>query len=590
MKELSSLNKYILKYKFRLLLGFLFIVLSNYFTVIAAKYVGEAINLISIAIKDYKTSTSGFESYKKELLQYGLIIVGAPIISGVFRFAMRQTIIVTSRLIEFDLRNDIYQQYQLLSLSFYKRNKVGDLMNRITEDVINVRMYLGPGIMYIIDLGVLFTITLIQMLIESRELTLFALIPLPILSFLIYSISGKINIRSKKVQEVQSDISSFIQDNFSGIRIIKSFNNESVIRENYKKKSNLFQEKSMDLVKIEAFFFPIMILTVGLSHALILFMGGLLYINGVVNNIGTIAQFFLYINMLIWPFTALGWVSSIIQRASASQKRINEFLLEEPEIKNLVKTKNPIEGKIEFKNVSFIHQNTGIEALKNISFVLEKGKTLAILGKTGSGKTTIAELIARLYDIDSGEILIDNSPINKINLSDLRTSIGFVPQDAFLFSDSIHNNIAFGENNVSREDVIKLSETAVINENISRFKKGFDTIVGERGVTLSGGQKQRISIARALVKERSILIFDDSLSAVDTETEEQILSNLIKLSKQKTTIIITHRVSSAKNADMILVLNEGEIIESGTHETLMQKPSTYLELFNKQLNEKELQS
>jgi ATP-binding cassette, subfamily B, multidrug efflux pump len=590
MKELFSLNPYIFKYKYRLLLGFLFIALSNYFTVLAAKYVGEAINLIGLAIQSHKNSVAELEEYKLELVKYGLIIVGFPIISGIFRFAMRQTIIVTSRLIEFDLRNDIYKQYQQLSISFYKRNKVGDLMNRITEDIVSVRMYLGPGIMYIVDLAVLFSITLIQMLFESRELTLFALIPLPILSILIYTVSGKINKRSKKVQEVQSDISSFIQDSFSGIRIIKSYNNESIIREKYKEKSDLFQEKSMELSKIEAFFFPIMILTVGLSHVLILFMGGYLYINGIVNNLGTIAQFFLYINMLIWPFTALGWVSSIIQRASASQKRINEFLLEEPEIKNFIENPTPIKGKIEFKNVSFVYTNTGIEAIKNISFCVEQGKTLAIIGKTGSGKTTIAELISRLYDIDSGEIFIDNTPIKKLNLYDLRTSIGFVPQDAFLFSESIHNNIAFADKNATREKVIDLAEKASIDQNIINFKEGFETIVGERGVTLSGGQKQRISIARALIKERSILIFDDSLSAVDTETEEKILTNLLKLSKEKTTIIITHRVSSAKNADKIIVLNEGEIIEYGTHETLMSEKKSYFTLYSKQLNEKELLS
>ncbi|MFA9290538.1 MAG: ABC transporter ATP-binding protein [Solirubrobacteraceae bacterium] len=588
MKELLSLNKYIFKYKYRLILGFIFIFLSNLFTVIAAKYVGKAINFISIAITNYKNSAVNFEEYKSQLINYGLIIVGLPLISGFFRYLMRQTIIVTSRLIEFDLRNDIYSQYQKLSISFYKKNKVGDLMNRITEDILNVRMYLGPGIMYVVDLVVLFGITFFQMLSESKNLTLFALIPLPFLSILIFAVSGRINKRSKKVQEVQSEISSYVQDIFSGIRIIKSFSNEAIIKEEYINKSEKYKEKSMHLVKTEAVFFPLMILTVGLSHTLILFMGGYFYFNGTINNIGTIAQFFLYINMLIWPFTALGWVSSIVQRASASQKRINEFLLEEPEIKNLNLENSVIEGKIEFKNVSFTYENTGIQALKNVSFVIEKGKTLAILGKTGSGKTTILELIARLYDIDEGEILIDDKPIKEINLSDLRNSIGFVPQENFLFSDSIQNNISFGKFNSTKEEVIGIAKKASIDDNIVRFKDQYDTLIGERGVTLSGGQKQRISIARAMIKESEILIFDDSLSALDTETEEKILSELISFTKNKTTIIVTHRISSAKNTDFILVLENGKVIETGNHDILINKKSYYLDIYNKQLSEKKI--
>jgi ATP-binding cassette subfamily B protein len=493
-----------------------------------------------------------------------LLILGAVLLAGVFTFIMRQAIIVTSRLIEFDLKNEIFEQYERLSLNFYKKNRTGDLMNRISEDVSKVRMYFGPAIMYSINMITLFVIVISYMVQIDSTLTLYTLLPLPILSASIYILSRVINNRSRIVQEYLSKLTTFTQEFFSGINVIKAYSIEKFSFKDFDDLANESKEKNISLYKAQALFFPLMVLLIGASNILVIYIGGMRYINGQIESFGVIAEFIIYVNMLTWPVAVVGWVTSIVQQAEASQKRINEFLKVEPEVQNLIDNPTSIGGKIEFKNVSFTYDDTNITALKNISFSIEKGKTLAILGKTGSGKSTIANIIARLYDIKIGEVLIDNKHIKEINLTDLRENIGFVPQEAFLFSDTIKNNIKFGNENAV-EDIIKnAAKNAHIHQNIEEFSKSYETFIGERGVTLSGGQKQRISIARALIKNPQILVFDDCLSAVDTETEEIILNNINKVSKDKTTIIISHRVSSTKNADFIIVLDEGKIIQKGT--------------------------
>ena len=580
MKELFSLNKLIFRYKWLLLWGAIFVIASNIISVYSVRYVGKAINFIDDTFT--KNQDAG---NLNQLLFYGLLIIGLPILSGALTFLQRQTIIVASRHIEFDLKNLIFRHYEELDSTFYKQNRTGDLMNRISEDVGYVRMYLGPGIMYPINLVSLSIILIIEMLLIDKSLTFYTLAPLPILSVLIYFISKKINIKSKEVQEEQSNLSSYVQDIFSGIRVVKSFNREKPIKKSYAKHAENYKKKSISLANIQAFFFPLMLLVIGISQILILYAGGKEYINGDITEIGTVAQFFMYLNMLIWPFASLGWISMVVQRAEASMKRINEFLQAEPEVYNSSAEPFEIEGNLSFENVTFKYDNTGITALKNVTFQLEKGKTLAVLGKTGSGKTTLAELVARLYDPNAGVIKLDGKPLPQINLNDLRTQIGFVPQEAFLFSETLKDNIAFAIDDATMDDVVKYAEKADVHHNIVDFKQGYETKVGERGVTLSGGQKQRISIARALIKDPKILIFDDSLSAVDTETEENILQNIQEASREKTTIIITHRVSSAKHADKIIVLREGEIVQEGTHESLLAKEGEYKELYELQLNE-----
>jgi ATP-binding cassette subfamily B protein len=498
---------------------------------------------------------------------------------------MRQTIINVSRYIEYDLKNEIYQQYQKLSLNFYKKNRTGDLMNRISEDVGRVRMYAGPAIMYTINTATLFFIALIYMFNEAPKLTLYTILPLPILSVAIYKLSKEIHKRSTIVQVYLSKLSTFTQESFSGISIIKAYGIEPQTSDNFESLSETSKEKQLHLVRVQAFFFPMMILLIGTSNLLVIYIGGMQYINGEIESLGTIAEFIIYVNMLTWPVATVGWVTSIVQQAEASQKRINEFLKLEPEIKNTVATKTEIVGDIAFKNVSFTYDDTNINALKNISFTINHGETLAIIGKTGSGKSTILDLIGRLYDIDSGAILVDNKPIVNINLNNLRESIGYVPQDAFLFSDTIKNNIKFGNEDASDEVVIQAAKYAQVHKNISKFNNGYDTILGERGITLSGGQKQRLSIARAIIKDPKILLLDDCLSAVDTETEEKILKNLDKISQGKTTIIVSHRISSAKNADRIIVMDDGRIVQEGNHETLINTTGFYKDLYLKQSSE-----
>jgi ATP-binding cassette subfamily B protein len=587
MKELQYLNKYFIKYKYRFLLGLLITIVAQIFSLFTPELIGNSIKLI----EDYvKSAQKDVALLKYELLKNILYILATTIIAGFFTFLMRQTLIVMSRYVEFDLKNEIFNHYQNLSQHFYKRNRTGDLMNRISEDVGKVRMYVGPAVMYTLNTIMRFTIVVIYMYNISPKLTLYSLLPLPLLSYSIFKISSEIHKKSGAFQKNLSNLFSFTQEIFSGIRVIKAYAIEQKKQNDFLELTKESNTKAMDLAKVNSLFGPLMILLIGLSNLVVVYVGGTMYINNdpEIESIGVIAQFILYINMLTWPVASLGWVSSLVQEAEASQKRINEFLKEEPAIKNSNEMPSKIEGTIQFKNVSFDYEDTQIKALDKISFSVEKGKTLAILGKTGSGKSTILSLISRLYDVTGGEIIIDNQPITALNLYDLRNQISVVPQDAFLFSDSIKNNIKFGNENATDEEVIEAAKKAVVHENILTFNDQYETILGERGITLSGGQKQRVSIARALIKNAPILLLDDCLSAVDTETEETILNNLLTYCKDKTTIIVSHRVSSAKNADQIIILEDGKIIEKGTHNELIEQNGYYKELYVKQLSEKEI--
>lgn len=581
MKELQHLNKYFLKYKTNLLIGIFITIIARMFLLFTPRYVKK----IFIVIEKYFNENMPLAAFKAELLEAILFIIGAAIVGGILTFFMRQYIINVSRYIEFDLKNEIYEQYQKLSLNFYKKNRTGDLMNRISEDVGRVRMYAGPAIMYSINTVTLFVIALIYMFEESPSLALYTIIPLPILSIVIYKLSKEIHRRSTIVQEYLSKLSTFTQESFSGISVIKAYGIEPQTSVNFSTLAAESKEKQIDLARVQAWFFPMMILLIGVSNLIVIYIGGMQYINGEIESIGTIAEFIIYVNLLTWPVATVGWVTSIVQQAEASQKRINEFLRIEPEIKNTVESNTEITGDIEFKNVSFTYDDTNITALQNINFHVKEGETLAIIGKTGSGKSTILDLIGRLYDIDEGSIIINKQQIGQLNLSNLRDSIGYVPQEAFLFSDSLKNNIKFGKENATDDEVIEAAKNAQVDKNIMKFNKGYDTVLGERGITLSGGQKQRVSIARAIIKLPKILLFDDCLSAVDTETEEKILKNLNKITKGKTTIIVSHRVSSAKNANKIIVLEDGKIVQQGTHDTLIEIDGYYKHLYLKQLSE-----
>ncbi|PWH82771.1 ABC transporter [Algibacter marinivivus] len=581
MKELRHLNKYFFKYRLHLIIGSIITIVARLFLLYTPRYVKK----IFIAIEKYFDKSISEDVFRADLLEAILYIIGAAIIAAILTFFMRQTIINVSRYIEYDLKNEIYAQYQRLSLNFYKQNRTGDLMNRITEDVSRVRMYGGPALMYSINTLALFVIVIIYMINASPKLTLYTIVPLPILSVIIYKLSKEIHKRSTIVQEYLSKLSTYTQESFSGISVIKAYGIEPQTSVNFKTLAAESKAKQINLTKVQAWFFPMMILLIGTSNLLVIYIGGMQYINGEIESIGTIAEFIIYVNMLTWPVATVGWVTSIVQQAEASQKRINEFLKIEPEIKNTVNTQTEITGDIAFKNVSFTYDDTNIQALKDVNFEIKTGQTLAILGKTGSGKSTILDLIGRLYDIDAGSISINNTEIDKLNLTDLRDSIGYVPQDAFLFSDTIKTNIKFGKQDATDDDVIEAAKNAQVHKNIIKFNKGYDTVLGERGITLSGGQKQRVSIARAIIKSPKILLFDDCLSAVDTETEEKILKNLSKISKGKTSIIVSHRVSSAKNADKIIVLDDGKIVQEGKHDTLIDIDGYYKDLYLKQLSE-----
>ena len=584
MKELRHVNKYFSKYKWRLLIGLSITILAKFLALKIPQIVGDSLNIV----EDYQDGTvTNLEEVQHQLLINVLLIIGVAILSGFFTFLMRQTIIVTSRLIEFDLKNEIYQQYQRLSLNFYKKNRTGDLMNRISEDVSKVRMYVGPAVMYTINMIVLLVVGFTQMMSIDVKLTMYTLIPFPLLSISIFVLSKVIHKRSTIVQQYLSKLTTFNQEFFSGINVVKSYGIEASIIKDFDKIADESKEKNIHLQKANALFFPLMVFLIGISNLLVLYVGGQLYIENEI-QIGTIIEFMLYVNILTWPVAVVGWVTSMVQQAEASQARINEFLQHVPEIQNSSNLPIELKGNVIFKDVTFTYDDTNITALKNINISVKSGETIAILGKTGSGKSTIIELISRLYDTKIGTILLDDIPIKEANLDAVRSQIGFVPQDPFLFSESIEDNIKFGKEDATQEEIIAAAKNADVHKNIIDFPNGYKTVLGERGVTLSGGQKQRVSIARAIIKKPKILIFDDCLSAVDTETEEKILSNLERISKNITTFIISHRISSAKNADKIIVLDQGEIIQQGTHNQLITIDGYYKDLYDQQLLEKEI--
>ncbi|MBP9151758.1 MAG: ABC transporter ATP-binding protein [Flavobacteriales bacterium] len=592
MRALAHLNKYFWQYKTRFFLGILFITISNFYAIVPAMIVRITFDFlrdvkpIFTMMEDTPLHEMYFDVLIGVFLFFGFIIVLSALLKGVFMFLMRQTIVIMSRFIEYDLKNEIYNHYQNLSLAFFKRNNTGDLMARITEDVSQVRMYIGPAVLYAVNLMVLFPMVIFKMIQVSPSLTAYVLLPLPILSITIYQVSRLINIRSLKVQKQLSHLSTFVQEGFSGIRVLKAYAKEKQWGDAFAKETENYKDTSLELVRINAVFYPTMLTLIGLSTVLTVYVGGQQAMAGIITT-GNIAEFIIYINMLTWPVAAIGWITSIIQRAAASQTRINEFLKTKPEIQNENHEPLKVDGTIEFKNVSFVYPDSGIKALNQVSFKVKAGESLAILGRTGSGKSTIASMITRTYDINEGSLLIDEKEIRNLNLGALRSSIGYVPQDVFLFSDTISNNISFGidaDENLGKR-VHVAAKQADIYDNIIDFPFGFETRVGERGITLSGGQKQRISIARAIIRDPQILIFDDCLSAVDTETEEKILAHLKDLMQGKTTIIISHRVSSVKHADQIIVLDKGSIVESGNHADLLALDGAYASLYQKQLLE-----
>jgi ATP-binding cassette subfamily B multidrug efflux pump len=583
LRALQYLNRYFRKYKLMLLLGLLFTVSSRIFAVLAPSLVGDSITEIEHFIQG---GAKDLQAIKRILLTNIALIVGAALISGGFTFAMRQTIINVSRHIEYDLKNTIYEHYQKLSLRFYKQNRTGDLMSRISEDVSRVRMYVGPAVMYSINTITLFVIVISYMISVAPKLTLYTLLPLPILSFLIYRLSRAIHERSTLVQQLLAQLSTFAQESFSGVSVIKSYAIENNRIAEMERVSADSRSKNMSLVQVQAWFFPMMILLIGISNILVIFIGGTHHINGQI-ELGVLAEFIIYVNMLTWPVATVGWVTSIVQQAEASQKRINEFLGQEPEIQDSKTPLKPLESvDIAFKNVSFTYDDTGIRALYNVSFSLEEGKTLAIMGPTGCGKTTLLQMLSKTYLPNSGEVFIGKNTLEQYAQNDIREAMGVVPQQPFLFSDTIANNIRFGKQDATQHEIEKAAKQAAVHNNIIDFADGYDTILGERGITLSGGQKQRVSIARALIKNPKLLLLDDCLSAVDTETEEAILGAL-KENQNATTLIVCHRVSSAKNADYILILIDGRVEQFGTHENLIKEEGYYKELYTQQRLEEE---
>ena len=579
MQELKYLNKYLFKYKWKLLLGIFITIISRIFSLFTPKLVGNSMTLIEKSTLDIDQIGGKLEVL---LLRNILIILSASLISGFFTFLMRQTIINVSRHIEFDLKNEIYNHYQSLCSLFYKTNRTGDLMSRITEDVSKVRMYVGPAIMYSINTITLFVIVISFMFSISPSLTIYSLIPLPILSFTIYTLSKKIHLKSTLVQEYLAKLSTFSQEVFSGIKIIKSYNMQKVVSSKFDNYSNSSKNRSIDLSKVQALFFPLMILLIGISNIIVIYVGGNQYIDGKI-NIGVIAEFIIYITMLTWPVAVVGWVTSIIQQAEASQKRINSFLNSKPSVNNYGKILNLKNGYIKFKNVSFKYPETNLYALKNINFSISSGNTLGIIGRTGSGKSTILELITRSYDVTSGKIYLDNKTLCSYNLQSLKSYISYVPQNPFLFSDTIIENIKFGNYTARNDEVVKVAKDSSIHSDISRFKDKYETLLGERGVNLSGGQIQRITIARALLKRSKILILDDCLSSVDAKTESNILLNIKKTKKKETVIIVSNKISSVMHADLIIVLDKGKIIEKGTHKQLLSIKGYYEKLAQKQI-------
>ena len=581
MKHLTYVNKYFYKYRKQLIWGVLITIIARLFSLVMPKSVQYAIK----AVEDYLASPTSQKSIGSDLLLYCLVIIGATLLSGFFTFWMRQLIINVSRYIEYDMKNEVYQKYQVLSQQFYKQHRTGDLMNRISEDVGKVRMYTGPALMYSVQTITLFLCSIPLMFYTSPTLASYALLPLPILAVLVYFISRKINVKTLEVQRFLSDISSFSQETFSGIQTIKAFALETPTQEHMEALSREGRKKNLQLLRIQAWFFPIMIFLIGISVIFVIFIGGRLYIKGEIDSIGVITEFTIYVMMLTWPVATVGWVSNIVQQAEASQGRINEFLQEKPHIENTYLSSTPIFGDIRFDHVTFTYLDTQVTALKDISFHIPKGKSIAIIGRTGSGKSTILELITRMYDVEQGQILIDERNIKDLNLNDLRKSISVVPQDCFLFSDTIAHNIKFGKPQASEAEVIQVAKLAQVHDNIMDFKDNYQTVLGERGITLSGGQRQRVSIARALLKEAQIYLFDDCLSAVDTDTEEKILQNLSQVAQQTTRIIVSHRVSVARNADYILFLDQGQLIGEGIHAKLYQENEQYRNYYDTQVVE-----
>lgn len=588
MRELKYLNKYLLKYKWHFLLGTIFVIISNIFQIIPAMLVRDAINYVVDNLNIYQSlEQSSIQQNFFSVVAFGIVVFAGLIVvmaflRGIFLYFVRQTLIVMSRLIEYDLKNEIFEHYQSLPLSFYRRNNTGDLMNRISEDVSRVRMYLGPAIMYGLTLLTLFMMLIPFMFHKSVILSWYALSPMPFLALSIFYVNNIVERRSERIQQRQSRLSTFVQEAFSGIRVLKSFNREAQSLEKFDHELEDYKKESLKLTKIQSMFYPVIMALIGVSTILTVYAGSMEVINGNL-KLGVIAEFIMYVNILTWPVTSLGWTSSLVQRAEASQKRINEFLRTKTSIiseKDLVRQ---IAGKVEFKDVTFIYPDSGIKALKNISFSIAPGESLAIIGTTGSGKSTVSTLVSRLYDAREGEILIDDLPIADYNLTSLRSQIGYVPQDVFLFSDTIANNIAFGIVNMDHKKITQAAKDADVYENIMAFANGFETRVGERGITLSGGQKQRVSIARAIVREPKILILDDALSAVDTKTENNILNSMKRIMQGRTTIIISHRVSSAKLANKIIVLVDGSIVEQGTHDSLLAREGVYKDLYEKQV-------
>ncbi len=583
MKDLSYLNKYLLKYKYYYTIGGIFILISTAFAIVPATLIRETFNLIENGYKEYSLgNTLAKKEILKDVLFYSSAIIVAAIIRGFFMYMMRQTIIVASRKIEYDLKNEIFYHYQTLPLKFYKKNNTGDLMNRISEDVSKVRMYLGPALMYGMNVTILMLMVIPFMFYINFNLAFYSLMPLPLLVVSIYLVQNIINKRSEQIQESLSNLSTYVQETFSGIRLIQSFVREINFEKVFAQKSKEYKNKSIGLQFVLALFFPVIMTLIGLSIIITVYVGALEVFDGNL-SIGNIAEFLIYVYLLTWPVTALGWITSIIQRASASQKRINEFLRESSDITSSENKRIILQGKIEFKNVFFKYSDTKIQGMENISFTINPGDSLGIIGSTGSGKSTIANSILRLFDIDKGQILIDDTDIKQLNISHFRKQIGYVPQDVFLFSDTIKNNILFGTENKSFDLVKEAAENADLLRNINSFPEKFETKIGERGITLSGGQKQRVSIARAIIKEPKILILDDCLSAVDTKTENVILENMKKIMVNKTSIIISHRISSVKLAKKIIVIDSGKIIEEGNHKTLLERKGVYFDLYKQQL-------
>ncbi len=582
MNELKKLNKYLYKYRYKLLAGLLITIVSRIFSLVTPRLVGDSIT----SIENYISNNSMIvEDLRETLLINITIIIGASLIAGFFTFLMRQTIINVSRYIEFDVKNEIFSHYQTLDQDFYKKNRTGDLMNRISEDVSRTRMYFGPVLMYGTNAVVLFIVIIAYMFTIEPNLTLYTLIPLPFLSIIIYKISNIINIKSTKVQESLSNLSSHSQQSFSGISILKSFNIQRIIYNQFDKLSYLSFKNNLSLAKVQAWFFPLIIFLIGLSNLIVIYIGGNLYINGTI-EIGVVAEFLIYVNMLTWPVTLVGWVTATIKQAEASQKRINEFLNEESCVKDGVKRFNIDEVfNIEFKNVDFTYKKTGIKIFESFNLKINKGEKLGIIGNVGSGKTTLLDLISRIYDPDKGIVVFNDNDIKDYKTEDIRSKISYVPQNNFLFSDSIEKNIAFGNIDASSNDIIKASKRSEIHNEIKNFKNGYQTVLGERGVTLSGGQVQRVSISRAFLKDASIFLFDDCFSSLDSDTEEKLISNLDKYFKEKTVIISTHRLSCLRYADRIIVLDHGKIIQEGNHSKLIQTEGYYKDLYYKQMKE-----